>query len=429
MSCDERLRPHVLGAARAALPAALGLFLDLHRHPELSGKEQRTARLFAHAAEGAGFTTTRGVGGHGVVAVLRNGAGPTVLVRTELDALPVGERTGLAYASRVRQTGADGRRVAVMHACGHDAHIAAVIGTARVLAGLKEQEAWRGTVVLVAQPAEEALTGARAMLGEGLYRHFPPLDAVLAQHVVPLPAGVLAYATGPVTAAGAKARVYFRGSGGHAVMPWRSLSPLEVAARTVLRLRSAMPPHVLLGVGSFRSGDRADVSPDRAVVSITVRTFDQARLTEALAVVESVARAENARMAGAQPVEVHVDASAPLLRNTPALEAELRQAHTEVFGAARVTACLPFPILEDFAWYGPAGEWLHGGSGIKVCYWFVGCAGAPPGRSAPASPAHLAQWPPNHSPYFIVAPMPTLRTAVGALTTGALSVLAGPGRE
>lgn len=184
---EAQFRTQVLGLGRASAVAVLELYVDLHRNPELSGFERRTAARFAEAIAAAGFDVTPGVGGHGVVGVLLNGPGPTVMMRCDLDALPVEEHTGLAYASQVRARGADGVEVPVMHACGHDVHTAALVGAAQLLAGLRTH--WRGTLVVVGQPAEETLTGARAMLDDGLYTRFPRPDVVLAQHVAPLQAG------------------------------------------------------------------------------------------------------------------------------------------------------------------------------------------------------------------------------------------------
>ncbi len=273
------------------VPAALlapvaELYLDLHRHPELSGAEARTAGRLADHLAVDGYAVTRGVGGHGVVGVLRNGPGPVVLLRTELDALPVREETGLPYASTVTAPGPDGVPVPVMHACGHDVHMACAAGAATALA--RTRRLWSGTLLVVGQPAEETLTGAAAMLADGLYTRFPAPDVVLAQHAVPLPAGMVAHADGPLLAASATVEVVLHGRGGHAGAPQLAVDPVVTAAATVLRLQTVVSREtgpgepLVLTVGALRAGGPGNVIADRATMEVTLRAFSAAGLDRAL---------------------------------------------------------------------------------------------------------------------------------------------------
>ncbi|PNE34843.1 hypothetical protein AF335_09140 [Streptomyces eurocidicus] len=405
---------------------ALELYLALHSRPELPGREHRTAARLAREAADAGFTVTRDVGGHGVVAVLRSGDGPAVMLRAELDALPVRERTGLPYASKIRAMGTDGRHTPVMHACGHDAHLAALVATARALAGPQARGEWSGTLLLVGQPAEETLTGARAMLADGLYTRFPRPDTVLAQHLAPLPTGCVAHAAGPATAAGVTLAVTVRGHGGHAALPWLGGNPLEAAAAAVTRLRPLMPAGVLLTTGTFHSGEQANVLPERADLTLGVRGFDEAAVARAAATVEAVFHE-----AGTGDLSVTVAPRTPLVpcqTGDLVLRAAVRHAHEAVLGPTRVLTCPPSTAVEDFAWYGPAGAALHGAPAVRTAYWMTGATGPAQWRAAPGTTARekLAALPPNHSPRFAPDPVPTLRTAVAALTAAALRSL-GPG--
>ncbi|MFI1801104.1 amidohydrolase [Streptomyces sp. NPDC020379] len=429
MRTDERTREALLRTVDNSLPTALELYLDLHRHPELSGSERHTAARFARATADAGFTVTRRVGGHGVVAVLHGGTGPTIALRTELDALPVEERTGLPYASHAHATGPDGRRVPVMHACGHDLHTAAVTGTARVLAALLLLGEWRGTLVLVGQPAEETLSGARAMLADGLYERFPLPDAMLAQHVAPLPAGTVAHAAGgTVTAAGATLDVTVRGGGGHAAMPWLCADPLEAAAAALPRLRERMPEGVVLSVGTFHSGEQVNVVPERAELAISVRAFTTNALDAAAAAVHTVLREHCARRAGPGELEVTVTfrtPRAPCQVNDESLAAAVRQAHETVLGPGRVLSCPPSTAVEDFSWYGPEGTSLHAAPGVRTAYWMTGGVGKAQWKATPGATGagKLAALPPNHSPRFAPDPVPSLRTGMIAMTAAALRCL------
>lgn len=423
---EEPLRTRLLARSGVIVPAVLELYLSLHRSPELSGFERGTAARFADAIAAAGLDVTRGVGGHGVVGVLANGNGPTVMVRCDLDALPVEERTGLAYASRVRARGADGIEVPVMHACGHDVHTAAVAGAAQLLAEFREQ--WSGTLVVVGQPAEETLTGARAMLADGLYSRFPRPDVVLAQHVAPFQAGVVAHGTGPMTAASMSVEAVVHGRGGHSAAPHAAINPIEIVSAVVSRIAALRSPgddphqQSAVTVGALHAGNRANVIPDEARLSISLRGFSDSRLTEALTAVRDILHTESAAAGCPRPPTLTVTSEAACNVNDPYFATVVRDTHTSVFGAERIVAWRPLPAAEDFPLYGAAGVGLHGGPPVPTVYWMVGSVGRRQWARTPGTTVadKLAALPVNHSPEYAPEPVPTLRTAVTAMAAGAL---------
>ncbi|MEU8777918.1 amidohydrolase [Streptomyces sp. NPDC048606] len=405
----------------ASLRSLTAFYLDLHRHPELSGGEARTAGRFADRLEEAGYATTRGIGGHGVAAVLRRGAGPTVMLRAELDALPVRETTGLPYASAGEAA----------HACGHDLHLAAAAGAAALLAGPDAPE-WRGTLVVVGQPAEETLEGARAMLADGLYERVGRPDTVLAQHAAPLPAGMVAHAYGPMTAGSVTFRVVVHGRGGHAGAPHLTVDPVVTAAHVVTRLqtvvaREAAPSEqVAVTVGSFRAGERANVVPDRAELGITVRAAGEAALTRAADAVERIVRAECAASGCPREPEVVRESASPVTHPDPGTTAAVRAAHVARFGPERVTMWPPSLATEDFGLFGDAGVATHGARGVRLGYWMLGVIGPAAWAAAPGegAAAKLAALPANHAPDFAPDVRTALPAAVDALAEAALTCLA-----
>ncbi|MFD9083286.1 amidohydrolase [Streptomyces erythrochromogenes] len=416
------LSPAPLARLGAHLRDLTTFYLELHRDPELSGEERRTAERFAARLESAGYATTRGIGGHGVAGVLRNGDGPTVLLRAELDALPLRETTGLPYA-------ADGEAA---HACGHDLHLAAAAGTALLLA--QAARVWRGTLVVAGQPAEETLEGAGAMLADGLYRRCGRPDDVLAQHAAPLPAGMVAHGYGPMTAGSVTFRVVVHGRGGHAGAPHLAVDPVVAAAHVVTRLqtvvaREAAPAEqVAVTVGSFRAGERANVIPDRAELDLTVRAVSEASLARAAAAVERIVRAECAAAACPRDPEIVRLSASPVTHPDPALTAALREAHAAEFGAERVAMWPPSLATEDFALFGDAGVDVHGERGIRLGYWMLGTAGPAAWSRAPGATAaeKMAALPANHAPDFAPDARSALPAAVRALTSAALARLGSP---
>jgi amidohydrolase len=416
----------------ALLPPAAELYLDLHRNPELSGAEARTAARFADWLDADGFRVLRGVGGHGVAAELRNGAGPAVLLRAELDPLPVAEDTGAPYASTVTSTAADGGRVPVMHACGHDAHLACAAAAARWLAAHRER--WRGTLLIVGQPAEETLSGARAMLQDGLYDRVTPPDEVLAQHTAPFPAGMVAHGDGPLLAGSVTLEVAFEGDGGHAGTAHLAADPLLAAAGVAVRLpavaaRETDPAeHVTLSASSLRAGEAGrtgNLVPARAELLVTVRGFSERALDRAAAAVDRVARAEAAAAALPPRLTVTVLSRSGATVPDPEVTAAIRAAHRARFGAARVTVWPAAPATEDFPLLTGVGAPLHGRPDIRGCYWMLGATGPAQWSAAPGTDAaaKLRSLPANHSPRYLPSVRLTLHTGTAALVTAALARL------
>lgn len=412
------------------LRSAVECSLDVHLHPEPSGAEERTAGVLADRLEADGYAVTRGLGGHGVVGVLRRGEGPTVLLRAELDALPVTEDSGLRYASTVP---------GVAHACGHDVHLAALAGAARLLArdadADEDEDAgaggWRGTVAVVGQPAEETLDGALAMLRAGLYDLTGPPDAVLAQHTAPLPAGTVAHADGPLLAGTVAVDAVLHGTGGHAGAPHLTVDPVVSAAAAVLRLQAlvarerAPAEQAVLTVGRLAAGTEANVIPDRAELGISLRAFDEGTLDRLLAGVRRVLAGEAAAAGAPRPPEVTVRARSRTLLPDGALTAELRAAHVAALSPARVLRWQPATAAEDFAWYGPAGAEVHGAPGVRLGYWMLGTVSASARREAARTGRPV---PGNHSARFAPDLRTALPTGIEALTAAARRVLdAGAG--
>lgn len=411
----------LLDAVEPLVAPAVGLYVDLHRHPELSGAERRTAGRLAAWLREDGFEVTAGVGGHGVVGLLRNGPGPTVLLRCELDALPVREDTGLAYASRATVPGPDGP-TPVMHACGHDLHVAAAAGAARLLA--RTREAWQGTVMVVGQPAEETLSGARAMLEDGLFDRFAQPTVVLAQHVAPLPAGMVAHGAGPVLAGSLTLRVVLHGRGGHAAAPHDTVDPVVVAAAVVMRLQTIVArevspaDQVVVSVGRVHAGAVGNVVADRAELDVTVRALTTASLARAESGVRRIVAAE-AAASGCErdPDVVELSRSAPLVPD-PDAAAQVAAAHRAALGAVRVTGWPPSMASEDVGLLAaPPGRpavplvyWVLGGTGPRA--W---SAAAPDGTAA----ERLAALPANHSSLFAPSPGPALHTGIAAMVAAA----------
>ncbi|WP_052850144.1 amidohydrolase [Streptomyces avicenniae] len=405
-----------MGVAPDVLRAAVELYLALHTHPEPAGAEERTAARLAAWLRADGYDVTTGVGGHGVAGVLRRGDGPVVMLRAELDALPVREETGLAYASAIP---------GMMHACGHDLHLAALAGAARALA--RDGESWRGTLLVVGQPAEETLTGARDMLTAGLYGLCGVPDAVLAQHAAPLPAGTVAHARGPVLAGSRTLDAVLHGTGGHGGTPHLTVDPVLAAAAAVLRLQgivsreTAPSEQAVLTVGRLRAGELANVVPDRAELSLSLRAFGEETLERMTDAVRRVLRAESDASGCPRPPELTVTARSPVLVPDAELTGRVRAAHARRLGAGAVLEWQPSTAAEDFPWFGPAGAELHGGAAVRTAYWMLGTVRAARWRAArePGAPP----LPGNHSPAFAPDVRTALPTGIGALADAAREAL------
>ncbi len=415
--------PAAKGQIEASLaktyPDLESLYKDLHTHPELAFQENRTAALLAARMRKLGFTVTEQVGKTGIVAVLRNGPGPTVLVRTELDALPVQEKTGLAYASTVQTTGADGKTTFVDHACGHDSHMAWWIGTAEALLAMKDQ--WHGTLLFVGQPAEEIVAGAKAMLADGLFAKFPKPDYGFAAHVDPSPIGTVVVKQGVVTSSSDTILITFKGVGAHGSMPDKSIDPIVEGAhfvndvQTVISRQKDPQKFGVVTVGSFHAGTVANIISDHADLQLTLRSYDPDVRKVLNDGVVTTANAV-AMMAHAPAPEIqHPFASNPV-HNDSALAASTAAVLKAALGDGNVTLVSEekpgWTASEDYS------EFVDAGMPHSV-YFSIG--GYAPETIAKYK-AEDKPLPVNHSPYFAPVPEPTIRTGVETLTLAVLSV-------
>jgi amidohydrolase len=404
------------------LPRLAALYEDLHRHPGLSFQEHRTAAKAADLLTEAGYEVTTGVGGTGVVGVLANGPGPTVMLRADMDALPVREETGLPYASTVRATDADGDEVPVMHACGHDMHTACLAGAAIVLSRARAE--WSGTLLVVFQPAEERAEGAAAMIRDGLLTRFPRPDVVLGQHVGPLPAGMVGYREGTVMAGADAATIRLFGRGGHGSRPESTIDPVVTAAATVLRLQGIVAREVapqeaaVVTVGRLQAGTKHNIIPDTAELGVSLRSYNEETRSLLRAAVERVARGE--ALAGGAPTEPEINwhASAPVLVSDPDTTRAVVADLTGHFGADRLLQLPPISASEDVGRFGEA-------AGVPTVFWFWGGLDAETVITAFAEGRH-GELPGNHSPLFAPLIDPTLATGVEALTVAALGRFSAP---
>jgi amidohydrolase len=402
------------------------LYRDIHAHPELAFTEHRTAALAADRLRDLGYQTTTGVGRTGVVGVLKKGDGPTVLLRADMDALPVREQTGLPYASTARGTDCYGREVPLMHACGHDMHVACLLGAAAELAGGGDSPSWRGTLLVVFQPAEEVGEGARAMVDDGLFDRFGVPDVVLGQHVSPIPAGLLGLRAGPAYAATDALRVVLHGRGGHGSRPETTVDPVVMAAATVLRLQTivsrqlAPADSAVVTVGALHAGTKENIVPDQAELLLSVRTFTEPVRARTLAAIERIVRAEAAAAAAPADPEITVKLSLPAVVNDPAACARVTEAFAKGIGPGLVLDPGPVSGSEDVGL-------LASAAGAPCAYWLLG--GADPAlftnvTSVDDARAIVDGLPSNHSPLFAPVVEPTLRTGVTALTCAARAWLA-----
>lgn len=400
------------------------LYRDLHAHPELSYAEERTARVVADSLTALGYRVHTGLGRTGVAGVLHRGEGPTVLLRADMDALPVTEATGLPYASTARGIDPDGNEVGVMHACGHDVHVTCLLGAAQRLAADHD---WAGTLVMLAQPAEELGSGANAMVADGLFDKVGTPDVVLGQHVGPVPAGLLALHPGPAYATSDSLRITLYGRGGHGSRPEACVDPVVMAAAVVLRLQTIVAREVAGGetavvtVGTLHAGTKVNIIPDTAQLEINVRTYDAQVRTRVLAAIERIVRAEAAASgAPRDPLIEHPD-HFPLLYNDPDGCARTVPALASAVGSAR-RVIDPGPVTgsED------VGE-LAKAAGAPCVYWILGGADPAPFAGATTPEAMMAVMgtiPSNHSAGYAPVVEPTLRIGVAALVAAAKEWLA-----
>jgi hippurate hydrolase len=388
-------------------PAAESLYLDLHQHPELSLHEVQTAAKVAERLKSFGYEVTTGVGGTGVVALLKNGPGPTIMLRTELDALPVLEQTGLPYASKVTTKDDSSATVPVMHACGHDLHMAALAGTADIMAHNRQQ--WHGTLMLIGQPAEERIKGAEAMLKDGLFTRFPKPDYALAVHDTDaLPAGEVGYTPGFALTSSDSVDITIYGRGAHGSRPHVAVDPIVIGARIVLALQTIVSreikpgDHAVITVGSFQAGTKNNIIPDTAKLLLTVRAYKPEVRAHLLVAITRVAKGES--MAGGatkEPLIEHPETT-PATYNDPELTAKVAAALTKALGPENVKPLEPDFPSEDFSLYYTEGR-------VKSTMIRVGATNPETFAAAQKSGEIL---PGLHTARFAPDLKPSLRTAI-----------------
>jgi amidohydrolase len=417
-------RDFVAHKLAADYPALDALYKHLHTNPELSLMEEKTAARLAAELRAVGFEVTEKFGGHGVVGVFKNGPGPVVYFRTDLDGLPIAEETGLPYASTARVTNLSGQEVPVMQGCGHDIHMTIFTGTARMLVAMKDR--WSGTAVFIGQPAEEIGVGARAMLAAGLYRKFPRPDYVVAVHdSATLPAGTVGILEGYVMANVDSVDITVRGRGGHGAYPHATIDPVVLAARIVLTLQTIVSRETrpvepaVVTVGSIHGGTKHNIIPNEVKLQLTLRSYSDNVRQHTIAAIRRICRGE-AIAAGVPDdlmpvISIKEDEFTPATYNDPALTRRVRGALVNWLGADNVTAIDPEMGGEDFSQFGRTVE------KVPICLFRVGAV----------DPALVAEsrrtgepLPSLHSSKFAPLPEPTIKTGVTALTATALDLLA-----
>lgn len=405
------------------------LYRHLHQYPELPFQEHKTSARLADELEALGFEVTRNVGRTGVVAMLRNGDGPTVMLRGDMDALPIEEQTGLEFASREHAHSDSGASVPVMHACGHDLHSSCLVGAGAVLMALREQ--WRGTLMLICQPAEEIFGGARAMLEDGLYQRFARPDIILGQHNMPALAGTVGHIPGRAMAAATTLGVTVHGVGGHGSTPSNTVDPVVIAAHIVTRLQTIVsrevPPDqtAVVTVGKLHAGTQGNVIPNRAELEINVRSFDNELHGKILDAIRRIVSAEC--LAGRSPrdPEFKVLSETITLDNDVAATEAVHAAHAAYFGEDKVFRMPRLNGSEDFPYFGNAREAGFEGEDIPYVYWYVGQVDPRrweelPGNGPGEKMAHLEM---PHSPHYAPGRKAAFETGIATLAVGALSYL------
>lgn len=396
------------------------VYRRLHQHPELSNEEVKTAAAAADALREAGYQVHDKIGTTGVVGILHNGDGPTVLMRADMDALPMKEETGLPYASTDLATDGLGKEVPVAHSCGHDVHVASLMGAARLLAA--NRSAWHGTFVPLFQPAEEAGTGAAEMIQGGLATLIPKPHVALAQHVLAYPAGTVGTHGGPFLSTAASMRVRVHGRGGHGSMPQLSIDPVVLAAMIVVRLQAIVAREVapddfaVLTVGRVAAGTKSNIIPNHAVIELNIRAYDEGTRTQLIDAVKRVVKGECLASGSPRDPEFELYDEYPLTSNDPEVTAKVASAFREYFGE-RAGAAPRQSASEDFSQ-------IPNALGVPYTYWALGGIDPKQWSEAEAAGRIASDIPANHSPKFAPVMEPTLKTGTAAIVVAALSWLA-----
>ena len=387
-------------------PEAQSLYIDLHEHPELSLHEVNTAAKLAAQLRRLGYEVTEHVGGNGVVALLRNGSGPTIMLRTELDALPVLEKTGLPYASHITATDDQGHEVPVMHACGHDIHMAALVGTAEIM--VKTRSQWHGTLMLIGQPAEERVSGAKMMLADGLFTRFPKPSVGIALHSTnELPAGKVGITPGYMSSNSDSVDITIYGRGGHGAAPQSTIDPIVIAAKTILSLQTIVSREIKPGdpavitVGYIQGGTKNNIIPDEVRLGLTVRSYSPETRKHLLTAIERITKGEAEAAGAPKSPLVQVGEGTDAMYNDPKLSDQLAPVLREALGADNVVMMPPALASEDYSAYEAAG--------VPSFYYRLGAANPQQFAEATAKDVSL---PSNHSPFFAPDLEPSLKTAI-----------------
>lgn len=400
----------------AMYPWLDAIYKDLHAHPEIAFQETRTAGKLAAEMRKLGFTVTEKVGKTGVVAVLRNGAGPTVLVRTDMDGLPMEEKTGLPYASRARAT-SEGRETFVTHSCGHDIHMSSWLGAARTLVELKSQ--WKGTLVFIGQPAEEIVSGAKAMLDDGLFKRFPKPDYAFALHSWPLAHGTVGFNDGPVSSNSDSLEITFKGRGGHGSAPDKTVDPIAIAARFVVDVQTVVSREKdpkefgVVTVGAINGGTVGNIIPDSVQVRGTIRSYSPQVRVKLLEGVRRVAEGA-AAMAGAPRPEMLIGGGGKAIVNSTELVNKTEAVFKEAFGADKAVRMPAMTASEDFS--------LYANEGVPSMFFFTGVYDPKDVAEAEREGGKPIAF--NHSPAYAPVPEPSIKTSARAMTLAVLNVLA-----
>lgn len=398
------------------------IYKDIHANPELAMNERRTAGIAANWLREQGYDVSEGVGGTGVVGVLRHGEGATVLLRADMDALPIKENSGVSYASTKTTTDASGQDVPVAHSCGHDMHVTWLLGVTHILAANRDK--WRGTVIALFQPAEETGEGARAMVDDGLTKRFPKPDVALAQHVLPLPAGTTSIRSGLMLSRSDSLKVTLFGRGGHGSAPQKAVDPVVMAAATVMRLQTIVSREIaatsdaVVTVGSLQAGRSANVIPDEAVLQLNIRTFDDPVRDKVLASVTRIVNGEATTSGAPKPPEITMLNQFPATVNDEGATQKVTEALRQRLGVERVQPAGLTTASEDFSVI--PGAW-----NVPSVYWIVG--GTDPQEYARAEKTgRVNELPSNHSPEFAPVINPTLRIGIEAMLAAAGAWLTAP---
>ncbi|GEO06190.1 putative amidohydrolase [Adhaeribacter aerolatus] len=406
---------------QSAYPDLAKLYQHLHEHPELSFQEKNTSARMAAELKSLGYAVTQNIGGYGIVGVLKNGSGPTVLIRTDLDALPILEETGLPYASKALGKSDDGKDVPVMQACGHDVHMTVFTGVAKTLAQFKNN--WKGTLVLIGQPAEERSGGAKAMLQEGLFTKFPKPDYVVALHTnASIPAGQVGYTEGNIMANVDAVDITVRGIGGHGAVPDKAKDPVVLASQLVMALQtivsretSPFQPAVVT-VGSIHGGTSFNVIPDEVKLQLTLRSYSDEVRNNTIASIKRMCDGLG-REAGLPenrlPLVTVRDQFTPFTYNDIPLTRRLTASFKRVLGPDKVVETPPSMVGEDFSFYGRTE------AKIPVCMFWLGTVDP---KKIAESKAKGAELPGLHSSKFAPLPEPTIKTGVLAMSTAVLDL-------